>query len=71
MDRTELAHAVHEMRDSAGDYVTAYARLYCRHVRTPFLIAIVEALGDISIVEAIGALDRLEAAALDRLEAES
>lgn len=65
MDRHEfelavLGLAVREMRESAADYVRAYAGLHARHVAPRFLDAIVRALGDISIGEAVAALDRLE-----------
>jgi hypothetical protein len=60
MDRQEFVAAVREMHESAGDYVRAYASLHAPNVGALFVNAIVAALGDISIAEAIGALDRIE-----------
>lgn len=62
MDHHELTLAVRELRESADCYVRAYASVHTPHVPAIDLDAICRALGEISIDEAVVALDCLEAA---------
>lgn len=62
MDQHELSLAIRELKESADCYLRAYAKLHTPHVSAVDLDAICRALGEISIDEAIVALDCVEAA---------
>lgn len=69
--RAELAEAVREMRRAGAEILTAHAYANCQQVPMAAVQAIADALGDISISEAVAAVDRLQAEALARLQAEA
>lgn len=48
------------LRLSAIEFVIAHAKQHCRHVPSSFIAAVCRALGDISVDEAVQALDRAE-----------
>ena len=60
MDREQLREAVTNMRQTAEGLVQRHAAIYARDVPMYDVEAICRALGDISVDEAIAALDRLQ-----------
>ena len=60
MNSDETLIALRELVTAGRGYVLAYARVNARHVTAEQLGAILAAIGEISIGEAIAALDRLE-----------
>jgi diacylglycerol kinase family enzyme len=60
MTREEVAHEVGELVRGAAERVRRHAREQCQHVDPAFVDAVCVALGDITIQEAIAALDRAE-----------
>lgn len=63
MTRDDVIAEVHTMRSDASRAVRFYARHQCPHLTPSFVEALTGALGEISVEEAIIALDREESIA--------